>query len=350
MTQREAIRAIELSKVDPVETDRREVEAYLTSETFQRVPPWIRGRLRRKTDHAWPNRDLTPGVSFWMCLVGFSLAQLMISAVSAVALYEFYEDLDAANDYVLFCVLGQVFLFPMVIGLAFTTVTPLFWHGSVLSRFALAVLVVLPGSIVFVLGFGIEGVAESSFAMFLSVAVAAVFVQLWTQWTISHSRPLNAPIAPTGTRSIMELTGIASVCFAILASFDTTDIALTIGLSVAVGSLASAAVIGIVIAFLRPGQRNLLAALIASLFAMTCATVVCGAVAIFGFGLQTMAAHIPEITGVTSLGAVYVFVLLMMGIAWLRACGWVCLNHEQERHARQAEADNPWDRWFPSDK
>jgi hypothetical protein len=327
--------------------DQIEVESYFASEEFQRVPP--SSRIPRKERRVWPNRDISPATSFSMALVGFSLVYLLVGLFTGPAIDGLYASMDPANEMIAYCVVGQMFFIPMLVGLAMATVTPLFWYGSVLARFALASAVVLPGAIAFVMGCDADGAAESLFAMFLSIALVTVLVQLWTQWTISHSRAMDTPIQPTGTRSIMELTGIASVCCAVFAALDLTDIGLTVVLGILVSAIAAVAIVGMMIAQLRPRGGNLFAALISGLFAFTGSAVLCGSVAIFGVGFRSIGTRLPELIGVTVMGTAIFLVLMLMGIWWLRTCGWVCLNREQEKMARDAEAESPWHRWFPEE-
>ena len=49
--------------------DRLEVESYLASQEFQRLPPSL--CKTRQTRQAWPNRDISPATSFSMAMVGF---------------------------------------------------------------------------------------------------------------------------------------------------------------------------------------------------------------------------------------------------------------------------------------
>ena len=327
--------------------DRLEVESYLASQEFQRLPPSL--CKTRQTRQAWPNRDISPATSFSMAMVGFSLFFLLVGLLSGSALDHLFTSTDPASEMVFYCVVGQVFFIPMVVSLAMATVTPLFWYGSVLIRFGLASVVVLPGAIAFSIGFDFDGVRPSLFAMFLSIAMVTVLVQLWTQWTVSHSRPMDTPIQPTGTRSIMELTGIASVCCAVFAAIDFTDIGLTVALSALVSVITAVAVIGMVIAWLRPRQGNLLGVLAAGLSTLTGSVVLCGSVAVLGIGVQAIGARLLELIGVAIFGAVVFLVLILAGIWWLRICGWVCLNREQEKAALDAEAESPWHQWFPEE-
>ena len=117
--------------------------------------------------------------------------------------------------YIWMMMLVQSMLLPPMVGFSFAAVTPMFWYGSIILRFAMATAAVLPGC----LGFAftlvrVENGAPYGFAhafslvMFtclMTIATVALTTQLWSRWTLSHARSDVTTLPPTGLHHLTAL-------------------------------------------------------------------------------------------------------------------------------------------------
>jgi hypothetical protein len=230
----------------------------------------------------------------------------------------------------------------------------MFWYGSVLVRFGLALILIVPGC----LGFLISSVwfysgddflsifTTVALAMFVVIGVVAVLVQMWSHWTLSHSRPIDSRIAPARTRFIMELTGVAAIGCAVLVSIDTTELAETLLFFTTLSLCSSVAVLGMLIGFLRPQGRNFFAAAVSALFAFGGSFIYSGMHAFREFGWDQLPGMLPEIVLASSYGTVVLVAAMWLCIAWLRGSGWACLHRREEKRLREADRKDLWKFWF----
>ncbi len=242
--------------------------------------------------------------------------------------------------FVLMMMILQTLLYPPVICFAFATVTPMFWYGSVVLRFGMASLVVLPGCLAFV---GLISLLEQGaddfwrgffvvmFAYFFTAATIAVGVQLWSPFTMTHARE-GSPIAPpTGTRSMLELTAIAALGCVVLGTIDLQPVMEGVLFFTGFALLASIAIICSLIFALGENERNRVAFLVAAGFAFTGAMFINGFFAVMEFGWYALTSDILLIGVVSLYGMVLICALMALCLAWLRHCGWTCINRRNQR-------------------
>ena len=335
--------------------DQKAVAEYFASATYnglgsspKPLPP-----LQRRP--VWPDRVLSPATSFWVGLCGLSGLLLVCATVSPIMAGGVRGGLDPEIHYLAFSILDQLAMYPTLIALTFAIVTPVFWYGSIIARFSLAALMIVPGYLTFLFTAMQVLHVEDDFwltftaailAMFLAIAAVPVLVQMSSHWTLSHSRPTDKSYNPTGTRTIMELTVVTALTCAVLMSLNTSEFAETILLYAALGALSSAMVISMLVAFLRPERRNLYAAALSVLFAFGTSFVYSGMHAFEAFGWSELPSVIALIIIASVLGTVAYICFVWVFIWWLRNCGWACISREDEKEVREAEARGPWNHWF----
>lgn len=336
----ESSKSIEASSTSE---DRRVVAEYLASDAYRRAKRRPKRTPLPNQTSKWPVRELSPTTSFVLGLVGLS-GLLVLFGLAAPVLSEGLEEvLDASNHYLVFTVLEQAMVLPAVFVFAFATVTPMFWYGSVLLRFTLAAILTLPGCYLYIAESRLHPTA--ALATFLVIAAVAVLIQMWSRWKLSHSRQIDSPLSPTGTRSIMELTVVTALgCFALL-SVDTGDEVESVLFSMAVGFCSAVAVLAVMIALLRPIGRNPFAACMATLFAFAASFGLAGMRAFSEFGWQQLPSMLPSLFAASLTGLVVFALVAWLCIGWLRVCGWICLSRQEERQVRAANEDWP-QHWY----
>lgn len=323
--------------------DQRAIAEYFESSAYRRSSReaimdrdhgWV-------LDAIWLDHDVVPSTSFCWGVLGL-LGILALFAFLTPLEIKLVEELFITGrpQYVMMTIIYQTLLFPPAIAFSFATVAPMFWYGSIVFRFGVATAMVLPGCLCFYTAFSIVegfnngndfwlGFACVMFAHFLTAGAIALTIQMWSPWALSHARPRDAPLPTLGTRSLMELTVIAAVGFALIMSFDSTPYLEGIVFFVALGFLSSLAVIGALIAFLRDGARNYRAAMISAALAFGSACLLTGFFAVMEYGWESLIYDGPLVIAVSIYGAVLICAVMWLCIWWLRGCGWVCLNRRE---------------------
>jgi hypothetical protein len=330
--------------------DQQAIAKYFASETYARTKSRPFRASSRPGRSRWPDRSLAPTTSFVMGLAGLSAMLFVLGTLAPMLTGELNWAMETSDNYVIFTMLDQTMIYPAIIVFAFVAVTPMFWYGSVLLRFVLAAILIVPACFGFLSqsdrldppgGFPLM-FTTVGFATFLTIGAVAVLVQMWSHWTLSHSRQIDAPLAPTGTRSIMELTVVTAVgCFAFL-SVDASDFVEMLLLFMALGLCTAVAVLGMLIAFLRPGRRNFFAASISALFAFGGSFIYSGMHAFNAFGWGKLPSMLLPMVGASIYGAAVFGVVMCICVWWLRACGWVCLSRDDERQVRETASQDLW--------
>ena len=82
------------------------------------------------------------------------------------------------------------------------------------------------------------------------------------------------------------------------------------------------------------------------LFALGGSFIYSGMHAFDAFGWNELPSVLPSIVAMSIYGTVVFACLMWLHVWWLRGCGWACLNHEEEKHAREEETLEPWSHWF----
>jgi hypothetical protein len=336
--------------------DRQAIADYFSSETY------ARRRSRHKVARPaadvpiWPNPVLTPRTSFWMGLCGLSVMLLVFGNAAPILSGALRTVIDANDSYVIFVALDQTAILPALVCFAFAIVTPMFWYGSVLVRFALAIILIVPGC----LGFAVSSAwldptelfllsfTRVVLAMFVVIGVVAVLVQMWSHWTLSHSRPIVSRIERSKTRYIMELTGVAAMAFAAIVSIETDEDELTEALLffATLCLLSTGAVLGMLIGFLRPQGRNFVAVAASAMFAFATSFIYAAMHAFEQFGWDKLPDMLPEVMLVSVYGTGVLLAAMWLCVAWLRGSGWACVHRREEKRLREADRKDLWRFWF----
>jgi hypothetical protein len=325
--------------------DKRVISEYFASPAFQQSKRRrVAGRERQWVLDRFVtlDRDLVPTKSFCWGLFGLNTIFLLLGfAIPLLA--------DALEIYLgrsrgaVQLVATATLVIPLVTGFSIATVTPMFWYGSIPFRAVVAALMVFPGCLSLygsmTLFNSFRGNAGFQFsvgllALFLTTAAVALAIQMWSPWTLTHQRPAEAAIPPLGTRSMMELTGIAAIACAGLMFIDTGIVLKELLFFCGVGILSSLTVITFLIAFLRPGHRNYVAAIAALLLSYLTSFVATGFFEANDLGWQIDNYNFALIAQVSVIGVVLGGAVSWTGVWWLRSCGWLCISREEEKQRK----------------
>jgi hypothetical protein len=324
--------------------DQRAIAEYFASATYRR-----RSTAPTHTpDQAWVldsvmlDHDVVPTTSLcWglLGLIGILAFFGFLMPLEIKLVEEFFN--TGRPMFAMQSILFQTLLFPPAISFSFATVTPMFWYGSIVLRFAIAALMVFPGCVAFYLAASWAdefsshdfwmGFACVMFAHFLTAGTIALTIQMWSPWALSHARPRGAPLPALGTRAMMELTVIAAVGFAVIVSIDSSKYTDGIIFFAVLGCLSSLAVISALIAFLREGSRNYHSAIISAVLAFGSACLLTGFLAVVEFGWQSLIYEAPFVAAVSLYGAVLICAIMWLCLWWLRSCGWSCINRRESK-------------------
>lgn len=237
------------------------------------------------------------------------------------------------------------FVVPLVICFAMATVAPMFWYGAIWFRFAVAGLMILPGCCSL---YGAMTLLEPnrsrvawSFAvglaaLYLAVAAVTLGVQMWSTWTLTHRRLPEISIPPIGTRSIMELTGIAALICAACFSFEIGDMAEVLLFSCSMGLFSALTVVAYLIAFLRHGHRNYAAGSLALSLSYVTSFVATGFFEATSLGWQVDNHDFRLVAIVSGMGVLTCGAVVWLSLWWLRSCGWVCVSRAESNGERKS--------------
>ncbi|MGI9473100.1 MAG: hypothetical protein ACR2NZ_16280 [Rubripirellula sp.] len=340
-----------------VSDDQRAVDEYLSSKAFSRGKV-IRGE-QLAGRRAAPIRDwlieglvpteeeLSPIGSFWFGILGLNAILVAFATLFPVAIHLLETYLDMNETYVFMMLIMQSIAFPALIAFSFSTVTPMFWYGSVLLRFGTGVISVVPGIAAFAVVMIL--LEEASFdedffvgfifvmiAQFVTAGAVALTVQMWSPWTLSHARSPDTPIPSLGTRSLIELTGIAAFGCAIAVAFDLEEYLIGMLFFAGFGVLSSIGVISVCISFLNRERRSLRGGVVAIACAFATAFLLCGFFATEMFGWESLWFNALLVCGVSLYGMVVIGAVMALCLVWLRSCGWRCVRRDDERERLQA--------------
>jgi hypothetical protein len=322
--------------------DQRVISDYFASPAYRQS----KGRRVVRRDRQWVldrfvtlDRELVPTKSFCWGLFGLNTIFLLLGfAIPLLAdALEIY--LDRSRGGVQLVVIPTLVI-PLVTSFSIATVTPMFWYGSISFRFVAAALMVFPGCLSLygsmTLFDGIRQNAGFQFsvgllALFLTTAAVALAIQMWSPWTLSHERQFDAAIPPLGTASMMELTGVAAIGCAALMFIESGIVLKELLFFCGVGILSSLTVIAFLIAFLRQGHRNYVAAVIALPLSYLTSFVATGFFEANDLGWQIDNYNFALITQVSVMGVVLAGAVMWTAVWWLRSCGWLCISREEEK-------------------
>ena len=284
-------------------------------------------------------KSLIAGIS------GLGAITLLLGVAVPIEVYLLNEFDVGKPTYIWMMILFQSLLLPPMIGFSFTAVTPMFWYGSITVRFVMATAAVLPACFGFVIALTkIENGTPSGFVhsfslvMFTSlmtIATVALTVQLWSRWTLSHTRPDVTALPPTGIGSMIELTGVAAVGCAFFMSNDFFEYLEGMLLFGGISFMAAIAIIITQITFLRDGPRSRNAKICGFLFAFAAAFVLNGFFAVTEYGWNALTGGWNFISAASLYGALLTCGVMWVCLRWLRFCGWQCIDRRNPQRSLQ---------------
>ncbi|QDT05249.1 hypothetical protein K227x_36490 [Rubripirellula lacrimiformis] len=237
--------------------------------------------------------------------------------------------------------------------LTLISVTSALWCVSLLRRFLLAVAVLMPGTAM--LAFGLaqlgwldlaEAFAQTLYQILAYTVVSSSLVlpiQMWGRWSLSHARESPGVLPKLGTRSIMELTMIASLVFAIFMFVRGSELWYQILIVAAIALVSTIAITLIVVShLLRPRTGRWLAILVSSGFAYAAMTLT--SICVFASYDESIVwfnqnAQYTVIVIISILGTCLFMATAMVGQWWLRGCGWQCISPHRAQHSGALEVD-----------
>ncbi|MGB7329068.1 MAG: hypothetical protein WBD31_29575 [Rubripirellula sp.] len=229
---------------------------------------------------------------------------------------------------------------PMLMCLAMISVTSSMWYVSLAKRFATAITMLTPATLMLV--FGLVQIAWIDWndvwprVPFLVIAfcVASTAVtlplQMWGGWSLSQAREMPRELPRLSTYQILELTAIASVIFAVGLFVRDQDVWFEGLACTLISLLCTLSVTAMIVTRLKAPRRfRYVGFITATVFGFTAMLIV----SLFGFSRfeetmfwsnqtqQTVAILIASTIGTT------IFVgTLRLTTWWLQLCGWQCVE------------------------
>lgn len=291
-------------------------------------------------------RDLSPISSYWFGLLGLNVLLIVFATVFPISVHLIEDYINNNQTFIFMMFFLQGTMFPAIIAFSFATVTPMFWYGSVLLRFASGVVSVLPGIMAFIVSLALVeevsfdddfflGFASVMYAQFVAAGVVAVTVQMWSPFTLTHARDPESPLPGTGTRALVDLTGIAALGFAISVVADFEDYIVGMLIFGGFGLISSLGVIIAFITFMTRHRWSRFGAVVVVGCAFVTSMLLCGVVATEMFGWESIWYNLLLVSSVALFGTMIVCVVTWLCIAWLRRCGWRCVRRDEERRRVQ---------------
>ncbi|QDT11094.1 hypothetical protein [Planctomycetes bacterium K23_9] len=225
----------------------------------------------------------------------------------------------------------QMLLFPFVALWAVIVTVPMFWHVSILTRFAVAVALCIPTAMGLRLTLDAPSgaVASQYFGMvltagFLPPAVIGTTFQLWSPWSLVHRRQIESAPRPTSLRTLIELTTVTAVFLWFGTSFDYLEHATSALVVASVTAITSLMLIGFCIGRMQ-SRANVRAIFLAVSAGVLLSTIVTW----LFLSAQTQSASFPN-DGMPALivlifGAGVMSAWIYAATKWLERCGWRCV-------------------------
>ncbi|TWT83560.1 hypothetical protein CA13_50260 [Planctomycetes bacterium CA13] len=286
-----------------------------------------------------PNGSSIERTSLIAGFAGLSIALTVLCIMVPVTMELIEDFFPGQPSFAMMMIVFQSIAFPGMILFSLAISAAMFWHGSVLLRFAIATLIVSPGTIAFVIAYRvvinandidfIEGFCAVMFTQMLATGLVAVAIQFWTPWTLTHYRESSEAIPPTGVRSIIELTLIAAVGFAAFGAIDVPQLLEGLLFFAAVGLLAGLICIGAIIALLQGKERNKRRLAASAITAFVAAFGFNAFFAVMEYGWYSIADYFFIVLPTSIYGTVLILGTVLLSIHWLRGCGWQCENRKE---------------------
>ena len=282
-------------------------------------------------------------LSFWSGIVGLLIA-LVLLGIGTVLLMEFVEQIfpQVPSPLTFSFVMQSIFIPPMLT-FSFVAAVLMFWHGSILKRFATALLIVSPGwiafgvtgTIVFGHSFGNDFWEEATvmmFAYFLGSGIISLIVQLWTPWALTNYRDNDDAIQPTGIRSIIELTVVAAIGFTVFRAALTEDMWIGIAILFGLGFTLSGYCISVFYARMggiAPDRHGYLAIAAPFAVSLVAATLFNVNTLYFRFGWIAWGWQIGTLVVAAIYGAILLSATGLLCTWWLKGCGWRLVHRKR---------------------
>ena len=319
--------------------DQQEIADYFRSPRYAFARSTNKSNAHRRYHR--PVSRLTwvePGPSSLIIGVsGLALLTIALAAMASIGSGIAQSVLQGLSGHVSVMLTVQTLFIPPLVGFAFSIVVPMFWYGPIWLRFLMAIASVMPACSLFLMllqwiepgaveeGFGIV-FAMVMFTGFVVTAGVAVTVQLWSWWTITHSRIGNDPLPATGIRSIIELTAFAAAGFTVFLSADVSEFVEGMMFFGVVGFLMSLIVIGAMASYFRTGKYFHFASFFVLLFSLGVMAFANVFLAIDEYGEDFWTGHLPSIVISTLYGVGLILLSMWCCLRWLLLTGWWCVN------------------------
>ncbi|TWU51666.1 hypothetical protein [Rubripirellula reticaptiva] len=229
---------------------------------------------------------------------------------------------------------------PMLMCLAMISVTSSMWYVSLAKRFATAIAILTPATLMLIFGLVQMSWIEWSDVwprvpfLVISFCVASTAVtlplQMWGGWSLSQAREMPRELPRLSTYQFLELTAIASVIFAVGVFVRDRSIWYEGLACTLISLLCTLAVTAMIVTRLNKLRRyRFIGFVIASVFGFTAMLIV----SLFGFSRfeETMfwnnqAEQTFAILIASTIGAAIFVGTMQLATWWLHLCGWQCVK------------------------
>ncbi len=317
--------------------DRTAISDYFASQRFRQYRTLDPGST---TPEFWEEPHSifnAPGMpSLLSGPVGLAAITLMFAVLFPIGLKLLQEFMPNRPAYTSMMLIVQTLMLPPLIAFGFAAVTPMFWYGSVVVRFAMALASTVPACIGFSVALKVLeannpsdfwiGFSVVMFTSLLATAATAVAVQMWSPWTMSHHRVDNRALPRMGTRSMIELTAIAAAGCAVFVTVDVGDYFEGILLFGAIGLISAITIAAALIVYFHAGTQPRTMLIIGLAGAFAAAFVLNAFFAAQEYGWDVLTMEILLIGGVSLYGAIVNVAVMWLCLRWLRFCGWRCIH------------------------
>ncbi|TWU60007.1 hypothetical protein Poly51_02800 [Rubripirellula tenax] len=328
------------SLLSDLSDDQIAISQYMSSRSYRRSLLQSGGRTM------YARESIVGGVlSITMLVVAIGLTVALMIAWTQ-------EWLGSLGTFLPMMMAIQTVLVPPMVAISFAVAMAMFWHRPVMLRVLVAIVMTVPGSATFILvlsaalgeplnrDFWIPPFA-CLFAHFLAAGTVAVFVQLFTPWTLSHqSGPRAVSIAPTNLLSLFELTVFFAIGFAVLLAISTEEMILGLAFFAIWGSLSTAAIIYIMTVTLTPetessdSLRHRRWIAIVFIFLCVVATNVFFAMSMYNWQLSLP--NLPRIAASSLYGTALGSGTCEIMVSMLRSSRWTVVNRRSSPDDRSA--------------
>lgn len=342
--------ANQLTANQPTE-DQLAIAEYFASPEFAKAGQrgkevFVDRRPPRLIDHYSLDIDSDRGLSVGMAFWGLG-SSLLLVGMAFPYLAWFLSDAFNRN-FAVWMTLIQFAFAPLLAVLTLISATAAFWYVDLWRRFALALLVTVPGLAMVFFGMIqmdllswsdlIPAAPLSLMAFCVAVGTVILPIQMWSRWSLSHASDEVREMPSMGTRTIMELTLIASAVFAFGLLARSDDLIFEMLVAIIVGAMSACAMLSLALTRLRRDRRGTWFGVVMSLLFSSAAMFLMSlhafsryeeTIAWFAAGNETTVVAATSIVGTSIF-----YICLEMGRWWLRACGWQCVDR---REAAQAD-------------